>query len=192
MQALASISALPAVAASAQTAASGESDKAETAELAPALHDETAHGVTKFFEAPHVATLTKLCGLLMPSFEGAPGALDTGTVEFLDFYIGKSPVDRQQVYLVGLDALEHAALDQFGKSFVDISDSQADKILAPLFEREWTRVTPEDALERFLKAIRTDVRQATVNTYAYLNKTAEQAGRGRRRRGTGLYWYRID
>ncbi len=78
----------------------------------------------RFFTAPQFAALRRLSDLLMPAMRGNLGALDTAAPEFLDFLIGVSPVDRQQLYRNGLDTLNARAHKQFGKGFADL-DAEA-------------------------------------------------------------------
>src|SRR5438552_3295704 len=79
--------------------------------------DLVGQGVPRFFTAPQFAALRKLSDLLMPALAGNPGALDAGAPEFLDFLIGASPAERQQLYRDGLDMLNARAKKQFSKSF---------------------------------------------------------------------------
>ena len=150
--------------------------------------DQVAESVPHFFNAQQFAALRKLSGLLMPPLNGAPGALEAKAPEFLDFLIGESPADRQQLYKAGLDALNAQSATQYQKPFADLDAAQADTLLAPLHQ-PWTYLAPADPLARFLVVAKADVRAATVNSREY--NTAGASG-GRRMGGTGLYWYPID
>ena len=68
----------------------------------------------------------------MPPINGAPGALDAGAPEFLDFLISESPQDRQQLYKVGLDQLNAQAKKRFNKTFAEMDATQTATLLAPL------------------------------------------------------------
>src|SRR5437867_1737249 len=59
--------------------------------------DAAAKMAPHFFNAQQFAALRRLSDILMPAINGAPGALDTSAPEFLDFLIGASPTDRQQL-----------------------------------------------------------------------------------------------
>lgn len=157
--------------------------------LETATADQVADAVPHFFHSQQFAALRKLSDLLMPPINGAPGALDAKAPEFLDFLIGESPADRQQLYKAGLDALNAQAATRFQKPFAELDASQADALLAPLHQ-PWTYVPPVDPLAHFLVVAKTDVRTATVNSREY--NTAGASGGGRRMGGTGLYWYPID
>lgn len=170
-------------------AASESAEQAARIELTAA--DAAAETVPHFFNSQQFAALRRLSDVLMPAGEEVPGALDAEAPEFLDFLIGESPADRQQVYLAGLDALNLQAAMRFGKAFADIDAAEADELLAPLRE-PWTPEPPADALARFLVAAKEDVRTATTNSKPW--NDAAPSGGGRRRRGGGvrLYWYAID
>ncbi len=81
--------------------------------------------VPGFFNAQQFAALQKLSDLLMPSLNGIPGALDTHAPEFLDFLIGSSMPDRQQLYRTGLDTLNAQARKRFDRSFAELEAAQA-------------------------------------------------------------------
>lgn len=144
--------------------------------------------VLHFFSAQQFAALRKLSDILMPPMNGAPGALDAKAAEFLDFLIGASPVDRQQLYRAGLDALNAGAATRYLKPFAALDATQAGVLLAPMHAR-WTFEPPVDPLARFLVAAKQDVRTATVNSREY---NTANAGGGRRTGGGGLYWYPLD
>ena len=161
----------------------------EDAKLETSTADQVADGVPHFFSGPQFAALRKLSGILMPAINGAPGALEAKAPEFLDFLIGESPADRQQVYTAGLDALNAQAAKRYQKPFAELDGGQADAVLAPL-RQPWTYLPPADPLAHFLMVAKADVRTATVNSREY--NTAGASGGGRRMGGTGLYWYPID
>src|SRR5438046_3413722 len=91
---------------------------AGAAEL-PKLETASAHAVAElyphFFDARQFAALRKLSDILQPALNGAAGALDAKAPEFLDFLLGDSPADRQQLYRAGLDALDAAAAKRYHK-----------------------------------------------------------------------------
>jgi hypothetical protein len=137
----------------------------------------------RFFTPAQFSALRRLGDLLMPAGQTSPGALASGAPEFLDFLIGASPSDRQQVYRAGLDGLNAQARRQFSKAFADTDDAQAETLLAPL-RQPWTYPDPTDPVARFLRAAKADMRTATINSLA--------ASTGRRFAGSGLYWYPLD
>jgi hypothetical protein len=128
-----------------------------------AVPDLAAHASHRFFSQEQFAALQKLSDILVPSTPGNPGALEANAPEFLDFLIGASPADRQQIYRVGLDKLNKEAAKRFKKSFADVDAAQAEVLLAPL-RQPWTFEPPADPLARFLQEVKLDVRRATINS----------------------------
>ena len=146
-----------------------------------------AEAVLSFFTPEEFAGLRKLSDILMPGRNGVPGALDAHAAEFLDFLIGASPGERQQVYRDGLKALDAHAKKRFGKPFAEIDSAEVDPLLAPL-RAPWTYEPPADPLARFLWAAKDDVRTATINSREWSLATPATG----RRPGRGLYWLPID
>jgi hypothetical protein len=156
---------------------------AELPKLETTFPDEAGAPVApKFFTATQFATLRKLCEIMAPANKetGAPGALDAKAPEFLDFLIGESPADRQQLYRTGLDKLK------------GLDDSNAAKMLASL-KQPWTYEAPRDPVAAFLRAAKQDIRTATQNSREWV-KSPAAAGPGGRRGfgGMGLYWNSLD
>jgi len=151
--------------------------------------DAVAEPVARFFTPPQFDALRRLSGLIQPPMMGNPGALDCGVPEFLDFLIGVSPADRQQLYRGGLDALNAQAKKQFSKPFADLDDAQAHTILQPMLVAvPWPKDPPTDALKQFLFAAREDVPMATRNSPEYADAGANSGRRG----GGGMVWNPID
>jgi hypothetical protein len=160
----------------------------ETAKVDFVVADAAADMTPHFFKPEQLATLRKLSDIIMPSINGAPGALEAHAPEFLDFLIGSSPDDRKQLYSEGLDILNANSRARYGKPFSDISVSQAETLLAPM-RQPWTYDQPADPLARFLRAAKQDVRNATLNSSE--SNLANSNG-GRRASGVGQYWYTIE
>jgi hypothetical protein len=152
--------------------------------------DSVAEPVAQFFTAPQFAALRRLSGLIQPPAKGSLGALDCGVPEFLDFLIGVSPADRQQLYRNGLDALNLQSKTKFSKSFADLDDTQAHAILQPLLVPvPWAYDPPKDPIKHFIFAVRQDVPTATRNSPEF---AAAGAASGRRGGGAGSVWNPID
>lgn len=160
----------------------------EQPKLEIAIPDQAAEMMPRYFSAQQFAALKKLCDILMPAHEGHPGALEAQAPEFLDFLIGDSPPDRQDLYKTGLDILNSKSQKQFKKPFAEIQSSEADTLLVSLREA-WTYETPPDPLARFLRAAKQDVRTATMNSREYASSSAATS---RRAFGPALYWYPLD
>jgi hypothetical protein len=144
--------------------------------------DAAADVTSRFFDARQFRTLRKLGDLLSPSLSGSPNATDARAPEFLDFLIGESSRDRQQLYLTGLDTLEYNAQVRWGKAFADLDASQADEILKPMAQ-PWSYVPP-DPLTGFLWSAREDVRNATRNSVEWAQSGRFGAG--------GSYWKLVE
>ncbi len=155
----------------------------------PVVLDAVAETVPGFFEPAQFEALRKLSDVLMPEVGGKPGALAAGVPEFLDFLIGDSLPDRQQLYKEGLDRLNAESRRRFSRGFAGLGSAQVEALLAPL-RRAWTQESATDPLDRFLIAAKEDVRRATVNSLEW--NTAQSEGGGRRQRGVGMYWYTIE
>ena len=145
------------------------------------IADDAAAMTPRFFSAAQFAALAKLSQILMPTPDGGVGANEANAAEFLDFLIGQSPLDRQHVYLKGLDALLKVG-------FAAMTSDQAAKAMAPL-RTPWTYEPSTDPLTRFLHTAKADVRTATQNSKEF---SAMNASTSRRFGGVGLYWYPLD
>jgi Gluconate 2-dehydrogenase subunit 3 len=161
---------------------------AESAPLEFAIPEEGADPVSKFFSARQFATLKRMCDVLMPSGSGVPGAVEARVPEFMDFLIGDAPVDRQQLWLSGLDGLEYQSQSRFRKAFADTDAAQADTLFAPL-RQPWTDELPDDPVARLLAVAKLDIRMATFNSF---ERNLAASGGKRRRGGGGLYWLAVE
>jgi hypothetical protein len=153
----------------------------ETPKVDLSVADANAEPVARFFTKDQFAALTRLCDLLEPPNGKLPGAREAHAPEFLDFLISVSPADRQNLYRTGLDRLNAH------RPFATVDDAQVATLLEPL-KRPWTYEDPADQLENFLRAAKTDIMEATRNSYEYISV----ASRGSRRAGgVGEFWYPI-
>jgi len=161
----------------------------EVPKLEVAVAEDVAAARPKYFSAVQYAALSRLAEILAPTPEGGVGAKEAKAAEFLDFLIGQSLPERQQVYLKGLDALNAAAKQKHQKTFDAVTTEQANDLMAPL-RKPWTFEPSPDALTRFLQTAKADVRTATQNSKEF----SLNAGSGGARRvgGVGLYWYPLD
>jgi Gluconate 2-dehydrogenase subunit 3 len=152
--------------------------------------DGVAEPVARFFSPPQFSALRRLSALIQPPLKGNLGALDCGVPEFLDFLIGASPADRQQLYRNGLDTLNAQARKQFAKSFADLDDAQAKKVVRPMLVAvPWAKDPPKDPLQNFMFSAREDVVTATRNSPEF---AAAATAAGRRVGGAGSVWKPID
>jgi hypothetical protein len=120
-----------------------------------------------FFPAEQMATLRRLCSVLLPPIAGRPGAAECGTPEFLDALIGESDEDSRQLYQKGLNWLRAESIKKFGIGFEKTSDEQADRILRPWLSTWMTDHLPSEQKAHFVNAVHADIRLATINSPAW-------------------------
>jgi len=150
--------------------------------------DAVAEPTARFFTPAQFGALKRLSEALMPAMGGNPGAIDCEAPEFLDFLIGVSPAERQQLYRGGLDALNAKAKAKFAKSFAELDAKQVDTVIRPLLAATpWAWDLPKDPVMRFIASVRTDVATATRNSPVWAEKAGTRGG------GAGqLKWLPID
>jgi hypothetical protein len=151
--------------------------------------DTLAEPDRQFFTAQQTATLRRLCELFEPPYKVSPGAIAAGVPEFLDFLIGASPADRQQMYQSGLDQVDAQAQQHFQKAFAALDAAQADQILRPALRTWVPDHPPAEPFTRFLSLAQVDIREATTNSQAWAD-AAHSAGRPTP--NVDLYWYPVE
>ena len=157
--------------------------------IVPVVPDAIAESKKHFFTETQLATLRRFCQLLMPPLEGHPGAMEAGTPEFLDFLIGISPPDRQEMYRTGLDRLEAEAKAKFGLAFDHAKDEQADKIIRPWLRAWMPDHPPAEQFARFINIAHSDIRFATENSQAWSDAELDAGMAGPQ---MDAYWYPVD
>jgi glycosyltransferase involved in cell wall biosynthesis len=151
--------------------------------------DTAGESVQQFFSELQFAVLRRLGEVLVPAYDGAPGAIEAGAPMFLDFLVGASPPARQQLYRSGLDELNAAARREYGKDFAEASAAQVDSIVRPLIVA-WNGEPPEDPRMRFMCEVHRDLRKATVNSREWAEAISFS---GERRAGnTDDYFHPIE
>jgi hypothetical protein len=191
-QAIRSILTWPAVAALPAAGQQNESApaKAPSTDQNPELILTSANAAAapapQFFSAPELAALRRLSEILVPPFDGRPGAGEAGAAEFLDFLISQSANDRRVLFREGIAHLEFESHRLYRKPFGHLSAAEADPLLAPL-RQPWLDPTPSDPFARFLLSVKEDALRATVNSRQWA-----AAATGRRGSGMGVYWYALD
>jgi hypothetical protein len=142
-----------------------------------------------FFTATQMATLSRLCDVLLPRIGSTPGAVDAGTPAFLDFLIGESPSDRKKMYQDGLSWLDTESKKQFSKPFAALGTAQADGLLKPWLRTWMSDHLPTEPHADFVNTAHSDIRTATVNSRAWGKAPKKE---GRESTAKGLYWSPID
>ncbi len=158
-------------------------------QIAASVPDQFARTEAHYFSDTQYATLRKMCEVMMPSLNGYPDALQAGAPEFLDFLIGASPPDRQQMYGSGLDRLNSESQSRFRIPFAEVSAEQADALLRPWLRAWIPEHPPSEPYERFINLAHHDIRTATMNSQVW--SVAVTSG-GDRPPGVGMYWSPID
>jgi hypothetical protein len=152
--------------------------------------ETVADAEPRFFTPDQFAALRRLSALFMPAVKENPGALECGAPEFLDFLIGASLPDRQQLYRSGLDTLNASARKKFKKAFAELNDADADVVIRPLLVPvPWVQDAPKDPGAHFIAEAHRDIRTATENSREWAEAGASS---GRRRGGGGFYLNPID
>ena len=157
--------------------------------MTPLVPDAVAETNAHFFSDRQMATLRRLAEILQPPYKGYPGAADAGTPEFLDFLIGVSPADRQEMYQSGLDRLDAEARQHFGKSFTEVDAAQAGQLIRPWLHPWMNDHPPTEPYARFINLAQNDIRAATINSEPW--SVAARAA-GQPTPNVDLYWYPID
>lgn len=176
----------------AETAASADRNELlepYAAQIAASVADQFASTQAHFFSDAQFATLRKMCDLMMPSLNEYPGALQAGAPEFLDFLLGASPSDRQQMYTSGLDRLNSEAQSRFGIPFAQVNAQQSDTLLRPWLRAWIPEHPPTEPYERFINLAHHDIRTATMNSQLW---SVAATSAGERPPGVGMYWSPID
>jgi hypothetical protein len=151
--------------------------------------DAVAQTNAHFFTEREAATLRRLSELMVPPHKGYPGALQAGAPVFLDFLIGASPADKQQMYRSGLDRLDAEARQKFGNAFAEMDAGQADELLRPWMRAWMTDHPPTEPYAQFINLAHSDIRTATVNSQAWSEAAAAE---GEKEPNVGLYWFPVD
>jgi hypothetical protein len=157
--------------------------------MTPIVPDAVAQTNAHFFNDQQMATLRRFSEMLMPPLKGYPGAKDAGTPEFLDFLIGVSPSDRQQMYQSGLDRLDAESKQHFGVSFANLNAAQADQLIRPWLKTWMTDHPPEEPYAYFINIAHSDIRTATINSQAWSEATIAA---GQREEDVGMYWFPVE
>jgi hypothetical protein len=159
----------------------------------PLPHTESVDGIAeterRFFTAAQMATLVRLCDVLLPPIGDKPGALQAETPLFLDFLIGASPAARKKMYTGGLDWLDSESRKRYGKALAELDNGQADTLLKPWMRTWMSDHPPTEAHADFVNIAHEDIRTATVNSKAWSDVPSSDAQASTE---AGLYWYPIE
>ena len=152
--------------------------------------DTVADGELGFFSAEQIAALTRLCSLVMPAAGQKPGAMEAEVPAFLDFLLGHSPAERQQVYTNGLDWLNAESTARFHVPFAQTEEAQADQLVKPWLRSWMTDHPPTEQHAAFVNIAHADIRTATMNSKLW-SDAADEKGDGKES-AHALFWSPID
>lgn len=144
---------------------------------------ETSKSLRRNFSPDQFYALTRLGEVIVPPYNGLPGAADCGAADFLDFYIGASPQPLPDFYRRGLDTLNRTSQSKFGQTFANISLQQATILMSPLLDP-----ASKDELAPFLRAAKSDLLRATFNSRPYIDAVSQTR---RPRNASKYFWYPI-
>jgi hypothetical protein len=161
----------------------------ETPNIPVIAPDETADSINRTFDQDQLSALSKLGELIVPSWNGLPGATEAGAADFLDFLAGCSAQPRLELYRNGLDTLNRKAQEHFGHSFAMLSADQAAMLLSPLHAAWEFSASKEDEFLAFLQMAKADLLRATFNSRPYIDALSQQR---RPRNASGFYWYPVS
>ena len=125
--------------------------EAQHAGHAPAAAAAEAAAELRFLSAAQNALVDRLAEMILPADDHSPGAHDAQVSAFIDELLADSAAKEQQAWTAGLEAVEAAAKERFGKPFLECTDAEQDKILAEMAASE---ENPNNALQRFFAKIK--------------------------------------
>jgi hypothetical protein len=157
--------------------------------MTPLVADAVAQTDSHFFSETQAASLRRLCEMLQPAMRGYPSAAEAGTPEFLDFLVGASPRDRQQMYQDGLDRLDSEANQRFQRAFAVVDAKQADELIRPWLRAWVPEHPPTEPHARFVNLAHSDIRTATMNSQAWSDAAK---AKGQQPPDVNLYWYPVE
>jgi len=137
-----------------------------------------------FFDELETKALRALAAVMVPAYNGMPGAVECGVVEFFDFLVSQAPEAKQQLWRTGLHELDARSLQSHGARFEKLNAAQANAVLEPL-KVKWTFYGPQEPFAKFLWEARGEMVQATLNSREYA-----EANTGRRSAAASNYYWR--
>jgi glucoside 3-dehydrogenase (cytochrome c) catalytic subunit len=102
--------------------------------------------VAAFFTDEQKYTVAALAEAMIPADDVAPGANAAKVEDYIDSVVARAKPEVQQTWTKGLEALEQATKEKFGKSFAAISSTQRAELLSALAANE---AAPKTASEKF-------------------------------------------
>jgi hypothetical protein len=151
--------------------------------------DQSSDPQAAAFDTEEMRAFKRLADLLVPPYNGMPGANQAEAPEFLVFLIGNSPGEKWDLYRNGLGLLNRYSQERFHVDFAETTQQQADQILAPLREPWSYHAALNKDFRAFLLAAKRDLLRATVNSRIYIETVSQFR---RPRNASAYYWFAID
>ena len=85
----------------------------------------------RFFTDDEAGLLKEIYGQIIPG-DDAPGAVDTGAIDFIDRQLGRRYRRYQQAYLGGLDSFRRTCTQVYGRAFPELTPAQKIEALQAL------------------------------------------------------------
>lgn len=161
----------------------------ETPNTPVVVADEVAANVTATFNPSQLSALERLGEILVPSWDGRPGATEAGAAQFIDFLVGCSPKARVDLYCEGLNALNAESVKRFSAPFAAVPIEKAELLLTPLRQAADPEAIENGPLAGFLEAAKGDLLRATFNSRPYIDAVSQTR---RPRNAARFYWYPIN
>jgi gluconate 2-dehydrogenase gamma chain len=102
-------------------------------------------GAVTFLNTHEADTVDAVAARIIPGSADDPGAREAGAVVYIDRALAGAYRHLRQFYRAGLAGLDDASVDQHGRKFVDLDESQQDAVLEQLAQGE---LGPAVAAER--------------------------------------------
>lgn len=133
-------------------------------------------GLPRFFSAADLELFRELGNVLIPAFDGRPGAAEAEAAEFLDFLLGQSPSDIQVLYKQGMATFKVRRKAGMEAALKELAEP-------------WSHNGPATPYAKFLQAAKLAFHQATVNSRQWAEA---MSSRSRSAAGIGSYWLPIE
>jgi gluconate 2-dehydrogenase gamma chain len=123
----------------AEAAPNSQTAHSQKGHAGSAQHSHQRQGT--FLNDDDYATVIAFTERLMPGAPGKPGAKDANVANYIDLALSGAYTDQQYFYRQGLEALETHCQAKYKKSFMFLTVTQQDAVLAAMDENKATGFT---------------------------------------------------
>ena len=102
----------------------------------------------RFFTEEQAATVAAMCDQIIPPDQD-PGAVAAGAVHFIDRQLKGHYAYLQESYLKGIEEIEGAARQKFGKRFPDLASEQQIELLKEREQSAFFRMVVDHTMQGF-------------------------------------------